>query len=55
MAKSKKISGYQPTESSLDPSNPPKGGSGVPPKTSIIKVVVIVENEKSANEVVTEE
>lgn len=25
--------GYQPTEGNLDPSNPPRGGSGVPPFT----------------------
>lgn len=24
--------GYQPTHGELDPSNPPQGGSGVPPK-----------------------
>ncbi len=28
------IAGYQPTEGNLDDSNPPKGGSGVSPKSS---------------------
>lgn len=26
--------GYQPTEGKMDTSNPPKGGSGVPPKNT---------------------
>lgn len=49
----KPTEGYQPTESHLDPDDPPRGGSGVPPKPIIIKVVV--ESEESANEVVNED
>ncbi|NIR50158.1 hypothetical protein GWO43_01610 [candidate division KSB1 bacterium] len=31
------LDGYQPTETKMDTSNPPKGGSGVPPKNKDIE------------------
>jgi len=42
-----KFEGYQPRGEGLDISDPPQGGSGVPPKPPIVIIVKIGKNESS--------
>lgn len=41
----KRLEGYQPEGEGLDISNPPQGGTGVPPKPPIVIIVKTDKNE----------